>query len=249
MATRKQTTKQLLQIPSADIDKMTEKELRATVQMLASSANKRLKRLGATEIGRMSPAYQSAMRRSYTGAQGGKFGTKGKTRNQLRNEYKALKAFMETKTGSVQNWNAYKKKVYERMGGDFGNDVDKEKEFWKTYRKIEELHTEIRTMQYGSKEIQADLRRVVNEQNTRDIMLEINRNNVSKGRKNRDEYIESLTDKGYIINDNHRRVKIDVNDNDDVLYLMSMRVGAAYEHEQSTTGSDEFITVQRNKQS
>ena len=104
-------------------------------------------------------------------------------------------------------------------------------------------------MQYGSKETQVDLRRVVNEQNTRDIMLEINRNNVSKRRKNRDEYIESLTDKGYIINDNHRRVKIDVNDNDDVLYLMSMRVGAAYEQEQSTTGSDEFITVQRNKQS
>ena len=247
MATRKQTAKQLLQIPSADIDKMTEKELRATVQILASAANKRLKRLGATEAGRMSPAYQSAMQRSYTGAQGGKFGTEGKTRNQLRNEYKALKAFMETKTGSVQKWNAYKKKVYKRLGGDFGNDVDKESEFWKTYRKVEELHPEIRTMQYGSKETQADLRRVVNEQNTRDIMLEINRNNVSKRRKNRDEYIESLTDNGYIINDNHRRVKIDVNDNDDVLYLMSMRVGAAYEQEQSTTGSDEFITVQRNK--
>ena len=128
MATRKQTAKLLLQIPSADIDKMTEKELRATVQILASAANKRLKRLGATETGRMSPAYQSAMQRSYTSAQGGKFGTEGKTRNQLRNEYKALKAFMETKTGSVQKWNAYKKKVYERMGGDFGNDVEKEKD-------------------------------------------------------------------------------------------------------------------------
>ena len=71
------------------------------------------------------------------------------------------------------------------------------------------------------------------------------------GRKSpiRDEYIENLTDSGYIINDNHRRVKIDVNDNDDILYLMSMRVGAAYEREQATTGSDEFITVQRNKQS
>ena len=248
MAMRKQTAKQLLQIPSAKIDKMTEKDLRATVQILASAANKRLKRLGASEAGRMSPAYQSAMKRAYTGAQGGKFGTEGKTRNQLRNEYKALKAFMETKTGSVQKWNAYKKKVYKRLGGDFGNDVDKESEFWKTYRKVEELHPEIRTMQYGSKEAQTDLRKVVNEQNIRDIMREINRNNVSQRRKNRDEYIEKLTDSGYIINDKHRRTKIDVNDNDDVLYLMSMRVGAAYEQEQSTTGSDEFITVQRNKQ-
>lgn len=249
MATRIPRTKQLLSLPSADIDKMSESELRDAVQILASAANKRLKRLAGTESGKMSPAYQSAMKRSYTTSQGGKFGTEGKTRNQLRNEFKAIKGFMESKTGSVEKWGRYKKKVYDRMGGDFGGDATKESQFWKMYRELESEHGIIGYMQYGSKETQADLRRVINGDGYKEILKEVNNMNVSPRRKDREEYIKNLTDEGFILNEKHRRVKINTKDPDDVKTLMTMRIMAAYEQEQTkrtSTDGDPFTEVQRN---
>lgn len=240
------TIEAILSIKPDVINGMTANELRPLVAKLASAANKRLKRLEASEIGQQSPAYKSAMKRSYTTTQGGKFGTKGKDKGQLSNEFKALREFFGKKTSSVTGFSSYRKKVYEKLGNGKGFDnVDREKEFWSMYRKIEELHPEMKYMQYGSVQAQADLMKVV-QNDARAIIREVNKNNVSFKRKDRDKYIEKITNDYYVLNEKHRRVKIDPKDNDDILYLMSLRVGAAYEQQQrdySGSPDNEFITI------
>lgn len=155
------TTAELLALSPADVTRMTAKELRQVVSKLASSANKRLVRLGASEVGKLSPAYQKAIERDYTGSHGGKFGTRGKNLNQLRNEFKAARGFLQLKTSSIKGWKGYRQKIYDRIGGGFSSDV-KESEFWKNYRKLSELHPEIQFISgYGSTEAQSDLRRLM----------------------------------------------------------------------------------------
>lgn len=242
MATRKRLSAQLLDLPPSDIDKMSEKELRKVVSTLASTANKRLKELSKSAVTRESPAYKSAMARSYTGRAGGKFGTEGKNVNQLRNEFKAVREFLQSGTSSVQKFARTKKKVYKRIGGDFGGDVDKEKAFWSIYRKLEELYPE-KSAKYGSTEIQVDLHQIMSDSNAKNVMKKINEANVSQKRKNRDKYIEDLTEKGYILNEKHRRVKVDPTDTEDVIMIMGMRLGIEYERENALSESDEFFAI------
>ena len=231
-------TANILKLSPVDINSMTEKELRNAVQILASSANKRLKRLEKSSLGTSSLAYQSAQKRAYTGIKGGKFGTAGKNRNQLLNEFKAVKNFLESKTGSVTGWNAYRQKVYKRIGGEF-NSEEQEKQFWRNYRKLEELHPEMKQQAYGSTETQADLRRTMQEKDVNEILRDINQNNVSPNRKNREKYINDLSENSYYINENHRRVKIDLNDEEDVIQLMSMKLNVEYEKHQKQLIPDE----------
>lgn len=231
MVKRTPTTKTLLSLTPEQIGKMSQKELTKVISTLASTANKRFKRLGETESGRMSPAYISAASRSYETEDGGKFGVKNKTLNQLRNEFKAVKTFLETKTGSVTKWKEYRQNIYNRLGGDFHGNAKAESDFWKIYRTIEKDENIIGHLKYGSTEIQTDLRRVIGERNAESIMREINDYNVSKKRKNRDKYIDKLIDQGYILNENHRRIKIDINDRDGIVNLMKERIKVAYERE------------------
>ena len=60
----------LLNMDIAEINRLTEKQLRPIVKQMADAANKRLKRLGGDPIGQTSIAYQRAMKR------GGNFSTK-----------------------------------------------------------------------------------------------------------------------------------------------------------------------------
>lgn len=244
MPTRVPNTQNILKLSPVDVTKMTESELRSAVQVLASAANKRLKRLAKQPMGSYSPAYMSAQKREYTGAYGGKFGTAGKNRNQLLNEFKAVKHFLEAKTGSVKGWKSYRKNIYKDIGGEF-NDEEEEKQFWRNYRKLEELHPELRQQAYGSTETQSDLRRTMHEKNASDILREINSQRVSPKRKHREEYIEELSNAGYYLNENHRRVKIDLNDEEDVMKLMSMKLDLEYEKHQKELAfdSEEFFTL------
>ncbi len=160
------TTKDLLNLDPDAINRMSRKELAKVVSQMAATANKRLQRLSETDIGQLSPAYTRTQSRAYTTAKGGRFGTKGKTLNQLRNEYKAAKSFLESKTGSVKGWEATREKTYERIGGGFNGDVDLEKDFWIGYRRFESLHPEI--IGSGSTEVQ----RYMRSELTRDVPLD-----------------------------------------------------------------------------
>lgn len=164
MTNKAQDVNILLKLTPEDINKMTFNELRKSVSILASAANKRLKRLATSGVGQMSPAYIMAQKRTYTGIAGGKFGVAGKDINQLRNEYAAIRAFMSQKTSTVKGFKQVRKKLYKRIGGNFEQAPDPvaaERVFWATYRKLEELHPELASMRYGSDEVMRDLRREI----------------------------------------------------------------------------------------
>ena len=229
---------QILDLSIETVNKMTAGELKKNVQILASAANKRLARLGSTEIGRIAPAYLSAAKRSYTGAAGGKFGTAGKSRNQLLNEFKAAKSFLQMKTSSVSAWKNVRKKSYARAGLPLMDDAEKEIEFWRLYRKIEELFPEMKaSKKYGSDETQTDLRRVMFGDAKAEIIADINERNLRDRETvsfdGEDVNVKSLDKfKGdYVVDDQGVLWKLDLNDPEDILRLMELKVRAEYETE------------------
>lgn len=115
-----------------DINKLSRGDLSRVVGRLVSASNKRIRNLAKTEIGRLSPAYQSRMER------GGEFSTKGKNTNQLRQLFGEAKGFLELKTSSVSSWKETREEIAESLGvpKDFMNSDSKAKKFWKTYREI-----------------------------------------------------------------------------------------------------------------
>lgn len=96
---------QVQRVMNTDVQKleaMTRAELAHEVSILASAANKRLRRLekaGFGDTGGPTPAY------AYTMRQGGNFSVKGKTKDQLLNELKRAKGFLGAKTSSVRGAN------------------------------------------------------------------------------------------------------------------------------------------------
>ena len=121
----------ILNIDINDLNRMTKKQLLDVVRQLSKTANQRIYRLEHTKTGTLSPAYHHVEKR------GEIFGVKGKTLNQLRNEYADVKNFLKMKTSTVSGWNKVRKETYNRIGTDFAG-VD-EVRFWNLYRKLEEL--------------------------------------------------------------------------------------------------------------
>ena len=121
----------LLNIDINDLNRMTKKQLLEVVRQLSKTANQRIYRLEQMKTGTLSPAYNHVEKR------GENFSVKGKTLNQLRNEYADVKNFLKMKTSTVSGWNKVRKETYNRIGTDFAG-VD-EVRFWNLYRKLEEL--------------------------------------------------------------------------------------------------------------
>ena len=123
----------ILNLTWDEIENLTEQEMKQLTSRLVSVANKRLKRLGKSEIGKTSPAYISAQKR------GGKFSVKGKNLNQVRSEFAEVSDFLGMKTSTTRGHNKYRKEVFDRIGISKKKITPyKEKKFWKTYRKLEE---------------------------------------------------------------------------------------------------------------
>lgn len=244
--------RQILDLSIETVNKMTAAELKKNVQILASAANKRLARLGSTEIGKVAPAYLSAAKRSYTGAAGGKFGTAGKSRNQLLNEYIAIKSFMKMKTSSVKGWTKTLEKSFERANLEFDKftvDPDKEKMLYSTLRKILELHPEYvdKKSGYGSDSVKSDLRRVVyNNEYANTLISQVNEYRIQEIAKQRQEENGTETDdtvkelkkmlKGreneFVFDDTGTLIPVDVHDSEDVLRIISLKAEMEYEREQ-----------------
>lgn len=147
-----------------DINKLSRGDLSRVVGRLVSASNKRIRNLAKTEIGQLSPAYQSRMER------GGLFSTKGKNVNQLRHMFAETKGFLQLRTSSVSKWNSKREEIVQNLEKNisekYGTKVDlsellttdtKSKKFWKTYREFSEgkaipdKHTSSR---YNSERIQ-----------------------------------------------------------------------------------------------
>ena len=101
---------------SGSIGRITERTLKDAVSKLSAAMNSRLTRLGKSAP--ESPAYQEAM------SSGGKFGTKGKGLEGLKQEFLRIKDFFKNPTSTVTG---YKKEIaqaesFARMRG-IGNPV------------------------------------------------------------------------------------------------------------------------------
>lgn len=136
-----------------DINKLSRGDLSRVVGRLVSASNKRIRNLAKTELGRLSPAYQSRMER------GGQFSTKGKTTNQLRQLFGEAKGFLELKTSSVSKWQEKREEIAKELGvpKEFLNSETKAKKFWKTYRQIvdgKNIPAKKHQSSYGSDRIQ-----------------------------------------------------------------------------------------------
>lgn len=250
MATRIPRVQQILDLSIETVNKMSAAELKKNVQILASAANKRLARLGSTEIGKIAPAYESAMKRSYTGTAGGKFGTAGKSRNQLLNEFVAIKSFMGLKTSSVKGWSALRKKTYEKAGVTPTDDPEREKALWRTFRKILELYPNMGSMAYGSDELKVDIIKMINGKTPTGILRSINAYNL----KNRDFVIDEYgnamqtkelrkSDRKYVVDDAGRMFDVDINDPEDILKIMELKVDMEYAKQQHDESDDEFFEL------
>ena len=93
----------LLNVSPEQLMQMSRKDLATNVSILASAANKRLKRL--EQAGVYSPSLE------YVQRHGGKFSVAGKNKNQLMIEYFRVQAYMESKTSSVRGARAWQKNV------------------------------------------------------------------------------------------------------------------------------------------
>ena len=148
---RKSKVEMLLSVDPETLMNMSRKDMAKNVSILASAANKRLKRLELS--GTFSPAAE------YVKTHGGKFSVAGKNQNQLMIEYFRLQSFLESKTSSVsgaKKWQrtvqkevteAVLKRVQPSKEGrqqvvsqivSIFNDPKKKEKFWDLYSRLSE---------------------------------------------------------------------------------------------------------------
>lgn len=116
------------------------KELRAEVSRMASMANKRLNRLENNNL-TMLPAYQAWEQNGSI-----RFSVKGKDYNQLQAEFWRLKNFLDDRTSTVREANAFLQEMAENTGIQYNGLEDlknKSARFFELAEKIREYNQAI----------------------------------------------------------------------------------------------------------
>ena len=121
------------------LNSLSESEMKQITSRLVSASNKRIKRLEQTTMGTSSFAYQKVVSR------GKKFSVRGKNLNQVKQEFKLAKQFLQFKTSTVTGWKRYRTKMEKRVSGEtYGESQEWKdatwKKFWKVYRRFEETN-------------------------------------------------------------------------------------------------------------
>lgn len=124
------SVEELLDIDIDNFNMLDEKYLRKAVTRLVSAGNKRLKRLGKSDV--YSPAWYSVM---YWGK--GKFSVKGKNLNQLRAEFIRIRNFFEMETSTIIKAKKVRDAVIASMEKE-GVHITKE-QYNRVFRAYEEL--------------------------------------------------------------------------------------------------------------
>lgn len=115
---------------------MSRRDLAKATSVLTQASNKRLARMKKQGI--TTPATE------YIKKHGGRFSTKGKDVQQLREEFQRAKGFLESETSTIKGYRAWESKIAETLrtnaGIDYNALTEREKrKFWKAYSKLEEL--------------------------------------------------------------------------------------------------------------
>ena len=127
----------LFKVTYKQFQALDDKEQKRVTSTLVSAMNKRIKRLGKTEIGRLSPTYQAYEKRVEKG--GGYYSVKGLTGDPLYNRFEALQQSLQKAT-SIREWKKQRKETLEELNLE-NITPDEEKAFWNLYRKFQEDKT------------------------------------------------------------------------------------------------------------
>lgn len=121
-----------------DVYRLNKQSLKAVVNRLISSANKRLRRLEKNAPS--SPALRQHY--DYENKQLKPFTLKGaKTRNDVEAVMKRVKSFLQAETSTIKGFKSYAKEFTGRFG-DFES-KEQANNFWKTYNKWADTHPEL----------------------------------------------------------------------------------------------------------
>ena len=125
-------------ILNMDVYKLNKQSLKAVVNRLISSANKRLRRL--QKSGSSSPAFKQHY--DYDKKELKPFTLKGaKTRNEVENVMKRVKSFLQAKSSTIKGYREYVQEVKVQLG-DFES-KEQANEFWNTYNEWIKTHPEL----------------------------------------------------------------------------------------------------------
>ena len=137
----KQRIEDILNMDVTKLVKMDRRELAKNVSILASAANKRLRRIekaGETDAF----AYAKIMEKH------GDFSVKGKNLNELRKEFVQVKGFLQNKTSTVGGWRRFLKEAKKRIdpSGQWQGFENKESRtsYWRAYNRAIERHPSLR---------------------------------------------------------------------------------------------------------
>lgn len=120
----------ILDLDMEDVAKLSKKNLSRLAGRIQSAANKRIKRLREKGVAEYSPAIIRSLGNRV------KFSIKGKTRNEILKEFKAIRRFLQAKTSSLSGFKAYKKRMESKIGTELDN--EKMKKMWEIFRKYRE---------------------------------------------------------------------------------------------------------------
>lgn len=126
----------IIDMTPEQFNKLSKQELKGYTQILASVGNKRLKR--AQEVGFESPSIDAVLKK-------GKFSTKDKNLNQLRNEFMRVKRFLTSRTGTIQEFNKFRRETIAALKEKEGITITKEQfdEFWRAYEQLKKDKPEV----------------------------------------------------------------------------------------------------------
>lgn len=137
----------LLNIDNRLFNSLTESDLRKVVGRLVSAGNKRIRtfernKTTSPSLGRVNKS-------------GGVFSTKGKDLAALRTEYKRAKQFLQSKTGTVKQWNKVKQETIDSLKKR-GVELTKEQfdTVFKIYDRLAEVDSTIEDKKYKYKVIE-----------------------------------------------------------------------------------------------
>lgn len=211
-------------------------DLRKITLQAASAANKRYRRLSTSDIGHYSPAVKAAQKGGGAKIDTPPFSTKGKNLNQLRNEFKRIRQFMTDKTSTTRGFNKYKAETYKRLGGDFGESIQKERAFWRTYHKYIEAKPNAERVQSSTQVQQYLYRTMSSTRNLKAIAIKINEHNVHDGMPA--DYAVNMANEGVLIDNEGTLTPISYRKRDDILYLLMQNYDIEYEKRSALNGDD-----------
>ena len=120
----------ILKMNARDFRGVSTSNVKQITSRLVSAMNKRIVRLGKSEIGRLSPTWKAFEKR-------GKYSVKGLTRETTIQVFNRLKESLPKAT-SLSEFKKYRKELYNKLDLDFNGDLKTEKKFWELYNQFQE---------------------------------------------------------------------------------------------------------------